>query len=51
MPNVKRSPDSKRTNPPREVKEVKDFLDNWEKLSRSGKHDMHQIKSYVAADS
>ena len=44
MSQSKRSPDSKRTNPPRDAKKAPKFLKDWEKLSRSGKHDLNILK-------
>ena len=44
MPQSKKSPGSKRTNPPRDVEKTKKFLKDWEDLSHSGKHDMNVLK-------
>ena len=44
MTQTKRSPESKRTNPPRDVEKSKDFMKDWERLSRSGKQDMNRLK-------
>ena len=44
MTKQKRSPSSKRTNPPRDVRKSKRFLKDWENLSRSGKHDLNVLK-------
>ncbi len=44
MSQLKRSPDSKRTNPPRDAKKAPKFLKDWENLSRSGKHDLNVLK-------
>lgn len=45
--NSKRSPVSKRVVLPRESSYAKDFLRDWEKLSRSGKHDMNIITEAI----
>ena len=45
---MKKSSERKRTPFPREVKYTTDFVDDWEKLERSGKHDMHPIKEAVS---
>ncbi|MBQ7155142.1 MAG: hypothetical protein IJR85_06270 [Synergistaceae bacterium] len=44
MPNTKRTADSKRIILPRDVEKSDDFLKDCERLSRSGKHDMHRLK-------
>ncbi len=44
MPSSKRSVASKRTNPPRDSSKSDDFVKDWEKLSRSGKHDLNILK-------
>ena len=44
---TKRTPISKRTKPPRDVQKTKDFLEDWENLSRSGKHDMNVLKEVM----
>ena len=44
MSNAKRTADSKRTTPPRNVKKSNDFLKDWKKLSRSGKQDLNGVK-------
>lgn len=43
MPSTK-PPNSKRTNPPRSAGYTKVFLKDWERLTRSGRHNMHQLK-------
>ena len=43
----KESSTEKRTNLPRDAKKASDFVKNWEKLSRSGKHDMNGIKEVM----
>ena len=45
---TKKTPERKRTPFPREVIYAKGFVDDWEKLSRSGKHDMNRIKEAVS---
>ena len=40
----KKTADEKRTVLPRDSKKDDNFLKNWEKLSRSGKHDINNIK-------
>ena len=40
----KKTSAEKRTVPPRDSKKDDNFLKNWEKLSRSGKHDMNRLK-------
>ena len=44
----KKSVERKRTVFPREVLYTKDFVRGWEKLSRSGKHDMHIVKEAIS---
>ncbi|MBQ6971853.1 MAG: hypothetical protein IJP86_05800 [Synergistaceae bacterium] len=41
MPDNKRTADSKRANPPHDVTKSDKFRKDWERLSRSGKQDMH----------
>ncbi|MBQ7196100.1 MAG: type II toxin-antitoxin system YafQ family toxin [Synergistaceae bacterium] len=40
----KRTAASKRTKPPRDSEKSKTFIKDWERLSRSGKHDMNFLK-------
>lgn len=40
----KKTAEEKRTSLPRDSKKDDNFLKNWEKLSRSGKHDMNRLK-------
>ena len=47
MQDNKRTAESKRTNPPRDSTKSDDFRNDWEKLSRSGKHDMHRLKEVM----
>ena len=44
MTDSKRNPSSKRTTPLRDVKQTKDFIRDWDKLSHSGQHDMNVLK-------
>jgi len=44
MPNVKRTADSKRIKLPRDMTKAPKFIKDCERLSRSGKHDMHRLK-------
>ena len=44
MSKEKRTAESKRTNPPRNVKKSDKFRKDWGRLSRSGKQDMHRLK-------
>ncbi len=44
MVKQKRTADSKRTNPPIASRKDDKFLKDWERLSRSGKHDMKVLK-------
>ncbi|WP_230676761.1 type II toxin-antitoxin system YafQ family toxin [Yersinia alsatica] len=41
---MKKATVSKRTTMPRTADYTKDFLKDWEKLSRSGRYDMHRLK-------
>ncbi len=42
--NQTRLASEKRTKLPRDSKKTDDFVKNWEKLERSGKHDMNVVK-------
>ena len=44
---TKKTPSSKRTNPPRDVVKTDDFIKDWKKLSHSGKHDMKVLKEVM----
>ena len=44
MASKKMSADDKRTKPIRDARKASSFVKDWEKLSRSGKHDMHRLK-------
>ena len=45
---AKKTSGRKRTPFPREVRYASDFIDDWENLERSGRHDMHLIKEAVS---
>jgi mRNA interferase YafQ len=51
---LKKTPDSKRTNPPRRADYAKSFAKEWERLSHSGRYDMTRLKEVmlllIAAD-
>ena len=51
---MKKTPGSKRTNPPRRADYAKSFAKDWERLSRSGRYDMTRLKEVmlllIAAD-
>jgi mRNA interferase YafQ len=44
MPSTKKSAKDKRASLPREAAFTKAFVKDWEKLSRSGRYDMRQLK-------
>ena len=44
MTAQKRTPSSKRTKRIRDCKQTKDFINDWERLERSGVHDMNTLK-------
>lgn len=44
MTTNKKSAAEKRTNLPRDAKKTSDFVKDWEKISRSGKHDLNSVK-------
>ena len=44
MMTKKKSSAEKRTNLPRDAKKTNDFVKDWEKISRSGKHDLNGVK-------
>ena len=48
MAAKKRTSDKKRTPFPREIRYASDFVDDWENLERSGKHDMHLVKEAIS---
>lgn len=41
---MKKPAESKRARPPRTCDYTKTFLKDWERLSRSGRYDMHRLK-------
>ena len=43
----KRTVASKRADPPRVADYAKSFLKDWQRLSRSGRYDMHQLKEAI----
>lgn len=47
-PQKKKSADRKRTPLPGEIIYAEDFVDDWEKLTQSGKHDMHLVKEAIS---
>ena len=44
MPSTKKSASSKRASLPREASYEKRFVKDWERLSRSGRYNMNQLK-------
>jgi len=42
---LKRTADSKRSPLPRAADYAKSFLKDWERLTRSGRYDMHRLKT------
>jgi len=44
---LKKPAASKRTRPPRRVDFTRGFLKDWERLSRSGRYNMHRLKSVM----
>ncbi|MGH1476226.1 type II toxin-antitoxin system YafQ family toxin [Yersinia proxima] len=44
---MKKTTVSKRTTVPRTADYTKGFLKDWEKLSRSGRYDMHRLKQVM----
>ena len=47
MPDNKRTADSKRANPPHDVTKADKFRKDWDRLSRSGRQDMHRLKEVM----
>ncbi|MBX9907180.1 MAG: type II toxin-antitoxin system YafQ family toxin [Beijerinckiaceae bacterium] len=45
MPSTKKPASAKRASLPRSADYAKSFLKDWERLSRSGRYDMVQLKS------
>lgn len=48
MTTNKKSAAEKRTNLPRDAKKTSDFVKDWEKISRSVKHDMNRLKEAIS---
>ena len=44
MPSTPKPPSGKRASPPRAADYTKSFLKDWERLSRSGRYNMNQLK-------
>ena len=44
MPSTKTPASSKRASLPREAAYTKSFVKDWDRLSRSGRYNMHQLK-------
>lgn len=44
MPSMKKPADSRRAAPPRAADYARRFAKDWERLSRSGRFDMHRLK-------
>ena len=47
MRNLKKPAASKRANLPRRVDYTRQFLKDWERLSRSGRYDMNRLKAVM----
>ena len=47
MRNLKKLSASKRANLPRRVDYARQFLKDWERLSRSGRYDMNRLKAVM----
>lgn len=47
LPTLKRTAESKRAPFPREADYAKSFHKDWERLSRSGRYDMHRLKEVM----
>lgn len=47
MPSTKKPASSKRASLPRATDFAKSFLKDWERLSRSGRYDMRQLKEVM----
>lgn len=46
-PNLKKPAASKRAVAPRRVDYAKSFYKDWDRLSRSGRYDMHRLKAAI----
>ncbi|MXZ34996.1 MAG: type II toxin-antitoxin system YafQ family toxin [Acidobacteria bacterium] len=44
---MKKTAASKRSHPPRRADYTRDFLKDWERLSRSGRYDMKRLKDVM----
>jgi mRNA interferase YafQ len=47
MPSTRKPASDKRAPPPRSVDFTKNFLKDWERLSRSGRYDMWRLKEVM----
>jgi mRNA interferase YafQ len=47
LPNLKKTPASKRTALPRSFGFAKSFLNDWERMSRSGRYNMNTLKEVM----
>ena len=47
MPLMKKPTSSKRASLPRSADYAKSFVKDWERLSRSGRYNMHQLKEVM----
>ena len=47
MPLAKKPPSAKRTNPPRASDCARQFMKDWERLTRSGRYDMVRLKEVM----
>lgn len=47
MPGDKKTASDKRVVQPRDAKKTDDFRKDWERLSRSGRHDMRTLKQVM----
>jgi mRNA interferase YafQ len=47
MPSTGKSASAKRSSLPREAAYTKQFVKDWDKLSRSGRYDMRQLKEAI----
>ena len=46
-PTLKRTAASKRAPPPRTADYTRSFLKDWDRLSRTGRYDMHRLKAVM----
>jgi mRNA interferase YafQ len=47
MPSTPKPPNAKRAGPPRAADYTKSFMKDWERLSRSGRYNMRQLKEAI----